>query len=66
MQERLKPFLLPQIALEQSRFIRRRGTRDQLTNVRQLVEKCYQFKVPAIFRFLDYLKAFDTVKWNLV
>lgn len=52
MQENCKPFLLPQIAPEQSGFILGRGTRD--------VEKCYEFNVPAVFCFLDYSKAFDT------
>lgn len=62
--ERLKPYLLPQIPQEQAGFIPGKGTRDQLINVRQMIEKMYEFNVPAIFCFLDYSKAFDTVNWN--
>lgn len=64
IQERLKPYLLPQISLEQSGFVPGRGTRDQLMNVRQMIGKLYEYNVPAIFCFLDYSKAFDTVQWG--
>lgn len=64
LQERLKNYLLPQISPEQAGFVPGRGTRDQLMNVRQMIEKLYEFNVPAIFCFLDYSKAFDTVQWN--
>lgn len=63
IQERLKNYP-PQISPEQSGFIPGRGTRDQLMNVRQMIEKLYKYNVPAIFCFLDYTKAFDIVQWN--
>lgn len=66
IQERLKPYLLPQISQEQAGFIPGKGTRDQLINVRQMIEKFYEFNVPVIFCFLDYTKAFDTVRWSLL
>lgn len=62
-EERLKLFLLHELL---------RNKRDSYleeekhTNIQQLVKKCCKFKVPAIFYFLDYSKAFDTVKWNLL
>lgn len=64
IQERLKPFILPQIPPEQAGFVPGRGTRDQILNIRQMIEKLYEFNVPAIFCFLDYSKAFDSVDWN--
>lgn len=33
-------------------------------NVRQMIEKLHKYNVPALFCFLDYTKAFDTVQWN--
>lgn len=62
LQERLRPYLLPQISEEQAGFRPGRGTRDQLLNVRQMIEKFYEFNVPALMCFLDYSKAFDNVK----
>jgi len=66
IQERLKPYLLPQIFQEQAGFMPGRGTRDQLLNIRQIIEKCYEYNITALCCFLDYTKAFDTVKWNLL
>lgn len=63
-QERLKPFILPQIAEEQADFTPGRGTRDQLLNIRQVIEKLYEYNVLALLCFLDYTKAFDTVRWD--
>jgi len=43
-----------------------RGTRDHLINIRQLIEKLYEYNAPAILCFQDYTKAFDTIKWSLL
>lgn len=43
-----------------------KGTRDQLLNIRQIIKKCYEFNITAIYCFLDYTKTFDTIKWNLL
>lgn len=61
---RLKPFLMPQIAEEQAGFVPGKGTREQILNVRQLIEKVREFNVPMILCFVDYSKAFDKVRWN--
>jgi hypothetical protein len=29
-----------------------------------MIEKFYEYNVPAYFYFLDYTKAFDTVEWE--
>lgn len=62
--ERLKVFLLPQISEEQSGFVPGRGTREQILNVRQIVEKTREFNVETYLCFVDYSKAFDCVNWQ--
>ncbi|KAL4083848.1 hypothetical protein QTP88_029164 [Uroleucon formosanum] len=66
IQERLKPYLLSQICQEQAGFVPGRGTRYQFLNNRQIIEKCYEYNITVICCFLDYTKAFDMVKWNLL
>lgn len=66
LQNRLKHYLLPQIPLEQSGFVPGRETRDQLINIKQMIEKFYEYNVPSIFCFLDYSKAFDHVRWDMM
>jgi hypothetical protein len=41
-----------------------RGTREQILNARQLIEKAREYYVPAYLCFVDYEKAFDNVRWN--
>lgn len=60
---RLKNFLLPEIAEEQSWFVLGKGTREQILTVRQIIEKARKFNVTAFLCFVDYTKAFDSVKW---
>lgn len=45
-------------------FIKGRGTRDQIFNIRQLIEKTREFNTPMLLCFIDYKKAFDCVRWN--
>lgn len=60
--ECLKYYLNSQIPKQQAGFVTGRGTRGQITNVRQLIEKCREFDIPAAICFVDYNKAFDCVK----
>ncbi|CAH2108374.1 unnamed protein product [Euphydryas editha] len=62
--ERLKTFLQWQIPEEQAGFVRGRGTREQIVNVRQLIEKSREFCRPILLCFIDYSKAFDCVRWD--
>lgn len=62
--DRLKVFLYWQIPPEKARFIPRRGTREQIMNIRQSTEKCKEFHMPAVMCFIDYAKAFGCVKWT--
>lgn len=64
IQERLRPFLSPQISDEQTGFVRGKGTREHILNLRQLIEKVREYNVPMYICFIDYSKAFDSVKWS--
>src|SRR5574337_2138486 len=45
-------------------FRKRRGTRDQIANIRWIIEKAREFQKNIYFCFLDYSKAFDSVDHN--
>lgn len=64
LNKRLKTFLLPQIPDEQTGFVPGKGTREQILNVQQIVEKTREFNVKMFMCFVDYKKAFDKVKWS--
>ena len=48
----------------QARFGKGRGTRDQITNIRWIIEKAKEFQKNIYFCFIDYAKAFDYVDHN--
>ena len=48
----------------QAGFRKGRGTRDQITNIRWIVEKAREFQKNIYFGFIDYAKAFDCVDHN--
>ena len=41
-----------------------RGTRDQIANIRWIIEKAREFQKNIYFCFIDYAKAFDCVDQN--
>ena len=41
-----------------------KGTRDQIANIRQIIEKAREFQKNICFCFTDYAKAFDCVDHN--
>ena len=45
----------------QAGFRKGRGTRDQIANIRQIMEKAREFQKNIYFCFIDYAKAFDCV-----
>ena len=45
----------------QAGFRKGRGTRDQIANIRWIMEKARQFQKNVSFCFIDYAKAFDCV-----
>ena len=48
----------------QAGFRKGRGTRDQIANIRWIIEKAREFQKNIYFCFLDYAKAFDCVDHN--
>ena len=45
-------------------FRKGRGTRDQIANIRWIIEKATEFQKNIYFCFIDYAKAFDCVDHN--
>ena len=45
----------------QAGFRKGRGTRDQIVNIRWIMEKAREFQKNIYFCFIDYAKAFDCV-----
>ena len=58
---RIKDRLKSEIAEEQAGFRPGRGTRDQVFNLKQIIEKHREFRKPLYLCFIDYKKAFDSV-----
>ena len=48
----------------QADFRKGRGTRDQIANIRWIMEKAREFQKNISFCFIDYAKAFDCVDHN--
>ena len=48
----------------QAGFRKGRGTRDQIANIRWIMEKAREFQKNIYFCFTDYVKAFDCVDHN--
>ena len=48
----------------ESEFRKGRGTRDQIANIRWIIEKAKEFQKYNYFCFIDYAKAFDCVDHN--
>ena len=54
----------PRTSRCQAGFRKGRGTRDQLANIRWIIEKARVFQKNICFCFMDYSKAFDCVDHN--
>ena len=53
----------------QAGFRKGRGTRDQIANIRWIIEKAREFQKNIYFCFIDYAKAFDRVdqtNWKIL
>ena len=53
-----------ELADVQAGFRKGRGTRDQIVNIRWIIEKAREFQKNIYFCFIDYAKAFDCVDHN--
>ena len=52
------------VIIIQTGFRKGRGTRDQIVNIRWIMEKAREFQENIYFCFIDYAKAFDCVDHN--
>ena len=61
LQVRLQQYLNQELPDVQTGFRKGRRTRDQIANIRWILEKAREFQENIYFRFIDYTKAFDSV-----
>ena len=64
LQARLQQYMNRELSDVQAGFRKGRGTRDQIANIRWVMEKAREFQKNIYFCFLDYAKAFDWVYHN--
>ena len=64
LQARLQHYVNRELPDVQAAFRKGRGTRDQIANIRWIIEKARQFQKNIYFFFIDYAKAFDCVDHN--
>ena len=64
LQARLQQYMNCELPDVQAGFKKGRGTRDQITNIRWIMEKAREFQKNIYFSFIDYAKAFDCVDHN--
>ena len=64
LQARLQQYVDHELPDVQAGFRKGRGTRDQIANIRWIIEKAREFQKNSYFCFIDYAKAFDHVDHN--
>ena len=61
LQARLQQYVNCELPDVQAGFRKGRGTRDQILNIRWIIEKSREFLKNIYFSFIDYAKTFDCV-----
>ena len=64
LQARLQQYVNCELPDVQAGFTKGRGTREQIANVRWIIEKAREFQKNVYFCFIYYTKAFDCVDHN--
>ena len=64
LQARLQQYMNCELPDVPAGFRKGRGTRDQIANIRWIMEKAGEFQKNIYFCFIDYAKAFDCVVYN--
>ena len=64
LQARLQQYVNCELSDVQAGFRKGRGTRDQIANMRWIMEKAREFQKNIYCWFIDYTKAFDCVDHN--
>ena len=65
LQDRLQQYVNRELPDVQAGFGKGGETRDQIANIRWIIEKPRQFQKNIYFYFIDYAKAFDYVYHNI-
>ena len=60
--KRIERKLEAEINVVQAGFRQGRDTRDHIFNLRMIIQKCREFNQPLFTCFVDYTKAFDSVR----
>ena len=61
---RLQQYMNGELSDVQAGFRKGKGTKDQIVNIRWIIEKAREFQKNIYFCFIDYAKAFDCVYHN--
>ena len=64
LQPTLQQYMNQELPDVQAGFRKGRGTRDQIANIRSIIENAREFQKNINFLFIDYAKAFDCVDHN--
>ena len=64
LQARLQQYVSRELPVVQAGFRKGTGTRDQIINIRWIMEKAREFQKNIYFCFIDYVKTFDCVDHN--
>ena len=64
LQARLQQYVNCELPDVQTGFRKGKATRDQVANMRWIIEKAREFQENIYFCFIDYAKAFDCVDHN--
>ena len=64
LQARLQQYMNRELPDVQAGFSKVRGTRDQIANIRWIIEKAREFQKNIYFCFINYTKAFHCVDHN--
>ena len=64
LQARLQQYVNWELPDVQAGSRKGRGTRDEIVNIRWIIEKAREFQKNIYFRFIDYAKAFNCVDHN--
>ena len=64
LQARLQQYMNRELPDVQTGFRKGTGTRDQIANIRWIIEKAREFQKNIYFCFTDYAKAFECVDHN--
>ena len=64
LQARRQSYMNCEIPDVQTGFRKSRGTRDQIANIRWIIEKAKEFQKNIYFCFIEYAKSFDCLDHN--